>query len=101
MENKTLVEFTFEIDQDLYDGASQVFKAWDTSVEEMATALIYFCAEPDNLPLLESFMNESLDQETKRSVDKQLFSEVLKVMYYRRTIEPHLHRLSQQSAGKC
>lgn len=89
MENKTLVELTFEIDQDIYDSASQVFKEWDTTVEEMAAAHIYFCVEPDNLPLVESFLNESLDQETKRSVDQQLFSEVLKVMYYRRTIEPH------------
>ena len=89
MENQTLVELTFELDQDLYVSASQVFKEWDTTVEEMAAALIYFCVEPDNLALLESFLNESLDQETKKSVDQQLFIEVLKVMYDRRTIEPH------------
>lgn len=51
-----LVTMTFEIDQEVYDQASEVCKRLGTTIEIMAESFIKFCVIPENLPLLKVFL---------------------------------------------
>lgn len=52
-----LVEWTFEIDQDVYEEAVKVCEQLGTTIEVMAVSFIKFCVVPENLPLLEAYVN--------------------------------------------
>lgn len=58
MMNDNLVTMTFEIDQEVYDQASEVCRQLGTTIEIMAESFIKFCAIPENLPLLEVFLGK-------------------------------------------
>ena len=47
MASENLVEWTLNINQNVYDSASQVFKAWDTTVEEMLMFYSSLCDQQD------------------------------------------------------
>lgn len=80
MEN--LVEMTFEIEQNLYDEASKVCKQLGTTIEIMAESFIRFCVIPENLPLLEAYINaekESVSAEAKAKVNQRVFERVFAI----------------------
>lgn len=58
MMSDNLVTMTFEIDQDVYDQASEVCKQLGTTVEIMTESFIKFCVIPENLPLLKAFLGK-------------------------------------------
>lgn len=53
-----LVTMTFEIDQEVYDQASEVCEKLGTTIEAMTESFIKFCVNPENLPLLKVFLEK-------------------------------------------
>lgn len=77
-----LVEMTFEIEQDVYDEASRVCKQLGTTIEIMAESFIRFCVIPENLPLLEAYINaekEPVSADTKAEIDQRVFEKVFAI----------------------
>ena len=81
MNEKNMVEWTFEVDQDIYDSACLICKVWGTSIENMTAAFIHFCVRPENLPLLESFLSERNDWEERQLINQKIFKGVLDIAY--------------------
>lgn len=53
--NKNLVTMTIELDQEVYDQASELFQCLGTTIEDMTVAFLKFCVIPENLPLLKAY----------------------------------------------
>lgn len=51
-----LVTMTFEIEQEVYDQAAELFRSLGTTIENMAVGFIKFCIIPENLPLLKAYL---------------------------------------------
>ena len=85
MSNNQIVEWTFEVDQDIYDRACEVCNAWGTTIEAMTTAFIYFCVKPDNLPLVEAFLTETNGAEARELINQQIFQAVLEIALEQRS----------------
>lgn len=74
-----LTEWTFEIDQDVYEEAVKVCEQLGTTIEVMAVSFIKFCVVPENLPLLEAYVNiEKAPDETGASdeIKRMVFEKV-------------------------
>lgn len=77
-----LVQWTIEIDQDVYDEAAKVCKQLGTTIEIMAESFIKFCVIPENLPLLEAFVNMekvSADASAKKEINRKVFEKVFAI----------------------
>ena len=48
--NEILVTMTIELEQEVYDQASELFRSLGTTIEDMAVAFLKFCATSENLP---------------------------------------------------
>lgn len=48
--NKELVTMTIEIDRDIYNQATELFKNIGTTIEDMTAGFLKFCVIPENLP---------------------------------------------------
>ena len=83
MSNKKMIEWTFEIDQDIYNSACVICKAWGTTIEDMTAAFIHFCVKPENLPLLEAFLTESAGKEARDFINQQIFQGVLEIALHK------------------
>lgn len=53
-----LVDWVFEIDQDLYDEATAVCKRLGTTLEVVTVAFLRFCIEPENRSEVEAFFQK-------------------------------------------
>ena len=58
MMERELVDWVFEIDQDLYDEATAVCERLGTTLEAATVAFIRFCVEPENRPAVDAFFLE-------------------------------------------
>lgn len=76
VQQEKMVEWTIEVDDDLYVAASQVSALWGTTIEAMTEAFIRFCVIPDNLPLVEAFIKET---ENRLEVNRKVFQAVLAI----------------------
>jgi len=80
-----MIEWIFEVEQDIYNRACVVCNAWGTTIEDMTTAFIYFCVKPDNLPLLDAFLTEATDTVTRELINQQIFQGVLEIALHQRS----------------
>lgn len=55
--NKELVTMTIEIDKEVYNQASELFKNLGTSIEDMTVGFLKFCVIPENLPMLKAYLD--------------------------------------------
>ena len=85
MSNNQMVERTFDVDQDIYNSACVVCKAWGTTIEDMTAAFIHFCVKPDNLPLVEAFLTEANGTEARELINQQIFQAVLEIVLEQRS----------------
>lgn len=77
-----LIEWTIEIDQNVYDEAVKVCKQLGTTIEIMAESFIKFCVIPENLPLLEAFIgkeNAPADTSAKEGINRKVFEKVFTI----------------------
>lgn len=54
--NKDLVTMTIEIDIEVYNQATELFKNLVTTIEDMTVGFLRFCVIPENLPLLKAYL---------------------------------------------
>ena len=54
--NKDLVTMTIEIDIEVYNQATELFKNLGTTIEDMTVGYLRFCVIPENLPLLKAYL---------------------------------------------
>lgn len=54
--NKDLVTMTIEIDIEVYNQATELFKNLGTTIEDMTVGFLRFCVIPENLPLLKAYL---------------------------------------------
>lgn len=54
--NKDLVTMTIEIDIEIYNQATELFKNLGTTIEDMTVGFLRFCVIPENLPLLKAYL---------------------------------------------
>ena len=76
MDEEKLIEWTIEVDDDLYVAASHVCQSWGTTVEAMTEAFIRFCVIPENLPLVDAFIKETGD---RQEINRVVFQSVLEI----------------------
>ena len=82
MDEEKMVEWTIEVDDDLYAAASQVCRSWGTTIEAMTEAFIRFCVIPENLPLVDAFIKE---KEDRREINRKVFLSVLEIAQRQRS----------------
>ena len=54
--NKDLVTMTIEIDIEVYNQATELFKNLGTTIEDMTVGFLRFRVIPENLPLLKAYL---------------------------------------------
>lgn len=54
--NKDLVTMTIEIDIEVYNQTTELFKNLGTTIEDMTVGFLRFCVIPENLPLLKAYL---------------------------------------------
>lgn len=54
--SENLVTMTIELEQEVYDRASELFQSLGTTIEDMTVAFLKFCVIPENLPLLKAYL---------------------------------------------
>ena len=54
--NENLVTMTIELEQEVYDQASELFRSLGTTIEDMTVAFFKFCVIPENLTLLKAYL---------------------------------------------
>ena len=82
MDEERMVEWTIEVDDDLYAAASQDCRSWGTTIEAMTEAFIRFCVIPENLPLVKAFLKESED---RQEINRKVFRVVLDIAQRKRS----------------
>lgn len=75
-ENKR-VDWTIEVDADLYSEVSLVCRMWGTTVETMTEAFIRFCVVPENYPVVKAFLQETKD---RQKINQKVFQGVLELV---------------------
>lgn len=80
--SENLVTMTIEIDQDVYEKTTKICKQLGTTIEIMAESFIKFCVVPENLSLLEAFINiEKAPAEAgeKEEINRKVFEKVFAI----------------------
>lgn len=54
--NKELVTMSIEIDKEVYNQATELFKNLGTTIEDMTVRFLKFCVIPENLPMLKAYL---------------------------------------------
>ena len=80
--NEDLVTMTIELDQEVYDQASELFQSLGTTIEDMTVAFLKFCVIPENLPLLKAYLsieNAPAEAGAKMELHHRVFQKVFDI----------------------
>ena len=55
--NKNLVTMTIDIEKEVYNQATELFKNLGTTIEDMTVGFLKFCVIPENLPMLKAYLS--------------------------------------------
>ena len=80
--NEDLVRMTIELDQEVYDQASELFQSLGTTIEDMTVAFLKFCVIPENLPLLKAYLsieNAPAEAGAKMELHHRVFQKVFNI----------------------
>ena len=80
--NENLVTMTIELDQEVYDQASELFKSLGTTIEDMTVAFLKFCVMPKNLPLLKAYLgieNAPAEAGARMELHHRVFKQVFDI----------------------
>lgn len=80
--NEDLVTMTSELDQEVYDQASELFQSLGTTIEDMTVAFLKFCVIPENLPLLKAYLsieNAPAEAGAKMELHHRVFQKVFNI----------------------
>ena len=73
---------TIELDQEVYDQASELFQSLGTTIEDMTVAFLKLCAMPENLPLLKAYLgieNAPAEAGAKMELHHRVFQKVFNI----------------------
>lgn len=54
--SKDLVTMTIDIEKEVYNQATELFKNLGTTIEDMTVGFLKFCVIPENLPMLKAYL---------------------------------------------
>ena len=80
--SENLVTMTIELDQEVYDQASELFQSLGTTIEDMTVAFLKFCVMPKNLPLLKAYLgieNAPAEAGAKMELHHRVFQKVFNI----------------------
>ena len=80
--NEDLVTMTIELDQEVYDQASELLQSLGTTIEDMTVAFLKFCVIPENLPLLKAYLsieNAPAEAGAKMELHHRVFQKVFNI----------------------
>ena len=80
--NENFVTMTIELEQEVYDQASELFRSLGTTIEDMTVAFLKFCVIPENLPLLKAYLgieNAPAKAGAKRELHHRVFQKVFDI----------------------
>ncbi len=80
--NEDLVTMTIELDQEVYDQASELFQSLGTTIEDMTVAFLKFCVIPENLPLLKAYLgieNAPAEAGARMELHHRVFKQVFDI----------------------
>ena len=80
--NKELVTMTIEIDRDVYNQATELFKNIGTTIEDMTAGFLKFCVIPENLPLLKAYLgieNAPAEAGAQMELHHRIFKQVFAI----------------------
>ena len=80
--NENLVTMTIELEQEVYDQASELFRSLGTTIEDMTVAFFKFCVIPENLLLLKAYLgieNAPAEAGAKRELHHRVFQKVFDI----------------------
>ena len=80
--NEDLVTMTIELDQEVYDRASELFQSLGTTIEDMTVAFLKFCVIPENLPLLKAYLgieNAPAEAGARMELHHRVFKQVFDI----------------------
>lgn len=77
MEENKMVDWTFEVDEEIERKAREFCKKWGLTLEGMTVAFIKFCATPENKDIVEAYLKPKIDKNT--DIQEKVFEEVLKI----------------------
>lgn len=73
---------TFELDQEVYDQASELFQSLGTTIEDMTVAFLKVCVIPENLPLLKAYLgieNAPAEAGARSKLHHRVFQQVFDI----------------------
>ena len=80
--NENLATMTIELDQEVYDQASELFQSLGTTIEDMTVAFLKFCVILENLPLLKAYLgieNAPAEAGAKMELHHRVFQKVFDI----------------------
>ena len=80
--NEDLVTMTIELDQEVYDQASELFQSLGPTIEDMTVAFLKFCVMSKNLPLLKAYLgieNAPAEAGAKMELHHRVFQKVFNI----------------------
>ena len=80
--NENFVTMTIELEQEVYDQASELFRSLGTTIEDMTVAFLKFCVIPENLPLLKAYLgieNAPAEAGAKMELHHRVFQKVFDI----------------------
>ena len=80
--NENFVTMTIELEQEVYDQSSELFRSLGTTIEDMTVAFLKFCVIPENLPLLKAYLgieNTPAEAGAKMELHHRVFQKVFNI----------------------
>ena len=80
--SENLVTMTFEIDKDVYNQATELFKNLGTTIEDMTVGFLKFCVIPENLPMLKAYLgieNAPAEAGARMELHHRVFKQVFDI----------------------
>ena len=80
--NKDLVTMTIDIDKELYNQATELFKNLGTTIEDMTVGFLKFCVIPENLLMLKAYLgieNAPAEAGAQMELHHRIFKQVFNI----------------------
>lgn len=80
--NKNLVTMTIDIEKEVYNQATELFKNLGTTIEDMTVGFLKFCVIPENLPMLKAYLgieNAPAEAGAQMKLHHRIFKQVFDI----------------------
>ena len=80
--SENLVTMTIELDQEVYDQVSELFRSLGTTIEDMTVPFFKFCVMPENLSLLKAHLtieNATAEAGARMELHHRVFQKVFDI----------------------